>query len=171
MGISKASAKWDGNIKTGKGVMSPAHGGDIPFSLGSRFEGQPGSNPEELLGAALSGCFSMALSLSLEKAGSPQERTNHYANFHFLRGKDNLNKSDIPPHEWFKKPGDQPSYTDADLAGRLLSWDLLQPGGFDQLITTRGTQIQDRALALFGTDAPTFDKLFAEPNVAASAQS
>ena len=71
MGISKASAKWDGNIKTGKGVMSPAHGSDIPFSLGSRFEGQPGSNPEELLGAALSGCFSMALSLSLEKAGSP----------------------------------------------------------------------------------------------------
>ena len=55
MGISKASAKWDGNIKTGKGVMSPAHGSDIPFSLGSRFEGQPGSNPEELLGAALPG--------------------------------------------------------------------------------------------------------------------
>ncbi len=79
MGISKASAKWDGNIKTGKGVMSPAHGGDIPFSLGSRFEGQPGSNPEELLGAALSGCFSMALSLGLEKAGAPPKAIRTFA--------------------------------------------------------------------------------------------
>ena len=71
MGISKASAQWDGSIKTGKGMMKPAHASEIPFTLGSRFEGQPASNPEELLGAALAGCFSMALSLSLEKAGAP----------------------------------------------------------------------------------------------------
>jgi osmotically inducible protein OsmC len=71
MGISKASAQWDGSIKTGKGVMKPAHGPDVPFSLATRFEGQPGSNPEEMIGAALAGCFSMALSLGLEKAGSP----------------------------------------------------------------------------------------------------
>lgn len=108
---------------------------------------------------------------TLEKAGSLPERTNHYANFHFLRGKDNLNKSDIPPHEWFKKPGEQPSYTDADLAGRLLSWDLLQPGQFDQLITTRSKLIQDRALALFGTDPQSFDRLFADLNVDTSGNS
>ncbi len=71
MGISKATAQWDGSIKTGKGIMKPAHATEIPFSLASRFEGAPASNPEELLGAALAGCFSMALSLSLEKAGSP----------------------------------------------------------------------------------------------------
>lgn len=131
-------------------TLNIAHGGITPDE----------NNPENLQRDHI---FPRA---TLEKAGSLPERTNHYANFHFLRGKDNLNKSDTPPHEWFKKPGDQPSYTDADLAGRLLSWDLLQPGQFDQLITTRGQQIQDRALALFGTDAKAFDSLFAEPKVA-----
>jgi osmotically inducible protein OsmC len=71
MSISKANAQWDGTLKAGKGIMKPAHSVEVPFSLGSRFEGQPGSNPEELLGAALAGCFSMALSLSLETAGAP----------------------------------------------------------------------------------------------------
>ena len=71
MPLSKASGQWDGTLKAGKGAMKPAHGPEIAFSLGSRFEGQPGSNPEEVLGAALSGCFSMALSLGLEMAGSP----------------------------------------------------------------------------------------------------
>ena len=69
MGISKASAQWDGGLKDGKGVMKPAHAPAAPFSLGSRFEGQQGSSPEELIGAALSGCFSMALTLGLEMAG------------------------------------------------------------------------------------------------------
>ena len=69
MGISKASAQWNGGLKDGKGMMKPAHGPEVPFSLGTRFEGQQGSNPEELIGAALSGCFSMALSLGLEKEG------------------------------------------------------------------------------------------------------
>jgi osmotically inducible protein OsmC len=69
MGISKASAQWEGGFKTGKGTMSPAHGEGIPFSAGSRFEGQPQSNPEELLGAAFAGCFSMALTVALEKEG------------------------------------------------------------------------------------------------------
>jgi len=71
MTINKATAQWEGNLKSGKGVMKAAHAPEIPFSLGTRFEGQPGSNPEEIIGAALAGCFSMALSLGLEKAGSP----------------------------------------------------------------------------------------------------
>ena len=70
MGISKASAQWDGSIKTGQGTMKPAHAGEVPFSVGSRFEGQPASNPEELIGAALAGCFSMALASNLGKAGA-----------------------------------------------------------------------------------------------------
>jgi lipoyl-dependent peroxiredoxin len=69
MGISKASAQWDGALKTGKGTMKPAHAPEAAFSVGARFEGQPGSNPEELIGAALAGCFSMALTAGLEKAG------------------------------------------------------------------------------------------------------
>lgn len=69
MGVSKASAEWTGGLKDGKGSMKPAHAGDIGFSLGSRFEGQPASNPEELIGAALAGCYSMALTAALERAG------------------------------------------------------------------------------------------------------
>ena len=69
MGISKGSAQWSGGLKDGKGTMKPAHAAEAAFSLGSRFEGQPSSNPEELIGAALSGCFSMALTVELEKAG------------------------------------------------------------------------------------------------------
>ncbi len=80
MGISKASAQWDGTIKGGKGSMKPANAAEIPFSFGSRFEGQPASNPEELVGAALSGCFSMALASSLEKAGSPPRSIRTSAN-------------------------------------------------------------------------------------------
>jgi osmotically inducible protein OsmC len=70
MGVSRASAEWNGTLKAGKGTMKPDHGGEIPFSLGTRFEGQPGSNPEEVIGAALAGCFSMALSVGLERAGA-----------------------------------------------------------------------------------------------------
>lgn len=80
MPISKASGQWDGTLKAGKGIMKPAHAPEIPFSLGSRFEGQPASNPEELLGAALAGCFSMALSLGLETAGSPPKSIRTSAN-------------------------------------------------------------------------------------------
>jgi osmotically inducible protein OsmC len=69
MGVSKASAEWTGGLKDGKGAMRPAHAGEIGFSVGSRFEGQPASNPEELIGAALAGCYSMALTAALERAG------------------------------------------------------------------------------------------------------
>jgi osmotically inducible protein OsmC len=69
MGVSKASAEWTGGLKDGKGSMKPAHAGDIGFSLGTRFEGQQGSNPEEVIGAALAGCYSMALTAALERAG------------------------------------------------------------------------------------------------------
>ena len=78
MGISKGSATWGGGLKSGKGTMKPAHAAEANFSLGARFEGQPGSNPEELIGAALSGCFSMALTANLEKAGfKPQSVQTH----------------------------------------------------------------------------------------------
>ncbi|MBX3187843.1 MAG: OsmC family peroxiredoxin [Labilithrix sp.] len=70
MGISKATAQWDGTLKAGKGAMKPGHAAEVPFSLASRFEGAAASNPEEMIGAALAGCFSMALSVGLEKAGA-----------------------------------------------------------------------------------------------------
>jgi lipoyl-dependent peroxiredoxin len=80
MGISKASAEWNGTLKGGKGAMKPAHGADVPFSFGSRFEGQAASNPEEMVGAALAGCFSMALSAGLEKAGATPKTIRTSAN-------------------------------------------------------------------------------------------
>ncbi len=82
MGISKANAQWDGTLKEGKGFMKPANGGEVPFSLGTRFEGKPGSNPEEMVGAALSGCFSMALSKSLEGAGMTPQSIKTSAQVH-----------------------------------------------------------------------------------------
>ena len=82
MGISKASAQWDGGLKDGKGVMKPAHAPEAPFSLGTRFEGQPGSNPEELIGAALAGCFSMAFSVTLEKNGLKPQHIRSSADVH-----------------------------------------------------------------------------------------
>jgi osmotically inducible protein OsmC len=66
---SQATARWEGSLKEGKGVMHPANAAEVPFSLGTRFEGKKGSNPEEMIGAALAGCFSMALSAGLGKAG------------------------------------------------------------------------------------------------------
>jgi lipoyl-dependent peroxiredoxin len=69
MSISKANAEWTGNLKSGRGMMHPANAAEVPFSLSTRFEGAKGSNPEEMIGAALAGCFSMALSLGLEMSG------------------------------------------------------------------------------------------------------
>ena len=71
---SNATGTWNGTLKGGSGAMKPANGAEIPFSMGTRFEGQRGSNPEEMIGAALAGCFSMALSVGLEQGGAtPKE--------------------------------------------------------------------------------------------------
>src|ERR1035437_3878869 len=61
------SAVWSGGIKDGKGAISTKSGAlkDYPYGFVSRFEGKPGTNPEELIGAAHAGCFTMALSLIL----------------------------------------------------------------------------------------------------------
>jgi lipoyl-dependent peroxiredoxin len=69
------TATWDGTLKGGKGTMALGSGAyQGPFSFLSRFESGTGTNPEELIGAALAGCFSMALSANLEKAGHPATR-------------------------------------------------------------------------------------------------
>jgi osmotically inducible protein OsmC len=67
----KASAAWSGGLKDGKGAISTESGAlnAYPYGFASRFEGVKGTNPEELLGAAHAGCFTMALSLILGEAG------------------------------------------------------------------------------------------------------
>ena len=64
------SAQWQGGIKDGKGAISTESGAlkAYPYGFASRFEGLPGTNPEELLAAAHAGCFTMALSLILGEA-------------------------------------------------------------------------------------------------------
>ena len=64
------TAVWRGGIKDGKGAISTESGAltDYPYGFSSRFEGKPGTNPEELIGAAHAGCFAMALSLILGEA-------------------------------------------------------------------------------------------------------
>ena len=71
MTTTSGSAKWQGGIKDGKGAISTRSGAlaDYPYGFASRFEGKPGSNPEELIGAAHAACFTMALSAGLGKAG------------------------------------------------------------------------------------------------------
>jgi hypothetical protein len=96
----------------------------------------------------------------LEKQGTPSELINHYANFHFLRGSDNLNKSDIHPHQWFKKPGNQLPYSDEDLSERLLNWEHLQPGQFPLMLQERTKLIHARALTLFGLKAADADAIW-----------
>ena len=72
----KASAVWEGGIRHGKGSITTASGtlSSAPYSFGTRFENAAGTNPEELLGAAHAGCFSMALALQLGEAGITHER-------------------------------------------------------------------------------------------------
>jgi len=75
MPVRKAEAVWEGNLRGGKGKMKLGSGAfEGSYSFSSRFENAPGTNPEELLGAAHAGCFSMALSLFLEQAGYKAER-------------------------------------------------------------------------------------------------
>ncbi|MYN10484.1 OsmC family protein [Pseudoduganella aquatica] len=73
---TNGSAVWSGGIKDGKGAISTQSGAmkDYPYGFASRFEGKPGTNPEELIGAAHAGCFTMALSLILGEAGLTAEK-------------------------------------------------------------------------------------------------
>jgi osmotically inducible protein OsmC len=70
-----ASAHWTGGLKDGKGTITSASGvlSNTPYSFSTRFEGQPGTNPEELIAAAHAGCFTMALSGQLGAAGMTAE--------------------------------------------------------------------------------------------------
>jgi hypothetical protein len=99
----------------------------------------------------------------LEKEGYPYEIINHYANFHFLRASDNLNKTDKAPSDWFKNPGKNiPPYSDKDLAERLLCWDDLKEGHFKAMIERRGKKVRQKAEEFFGLGEDEFNAMFGE---------
>src|SRR5689334_8728654 len=83
MAIRTASARWEGTLTEGAGTMRTGKGGlEAPFSFKSRFQEGEGSNPEELIGAAHAGCFSMALSKGLQDAGFPPNSVDTTASVH-----------------------------------------------------------------------------------------
>jgi osmotically inducible protein OsmC len=85
MPVRSASAVWEGDLKSGKGTMKMA-AWEGPFSFASRFEEGTGTNPEELAGAAHAGCFSMAFSNELSKAGFVPTRVATNARVHLENG-------------------------------------------------------------------------------------
>jgi osmotically inducible protein OsmC len=83
----KAEARWAGDLKAGRGTVKLGSGAfEGPYSFVSRFEDGPGTNPEELLGAAHAGCFSMALAHALATAGHPATSITTTATVHLTKG-------------------------------------------------------------------------------------
>ncbi len=89
MAVRKASAVWEGDLPKGSGSMRLGSGAfEGKYSFASRFEEGPGTNPEELIGAAHAGCFSMALAHGLAQAGHPARRISTEATVHLEKKED-----------------------------------------------------------------------------------
>jgi osmotically inducible protein OsmC len=83
MPTRNAHAHWQGDLKSGKGTMRVGSGAwEGPYHFASRFESAAGTNPEELIGAAHAGCFSMALTAGLNKAGFQPRQVQTRATVH-----------------------------------------------------------------------------------------
>lgn len=83
MAVRKADAEWNGTLREGSGTMRLGSGAfEGSYSFGSRFEDGQGTNPEELIGAAHAGCFSMALAVSLQRGGHTPEQVRTGADVH-----------------------------------------------------------------------------------------
>lgn len=98
MAERKATAEWNGSLKEGSGKIALGSGlFEGAFSFSTRMEDEPGTNPEELLGASLAGCYAMALNATLEKEGKPARSVHTQAMVHF--GKDDagfkINRIDL----------------------------------------------------------------------------
>ena len=101
----KASARWTGDLRAGSGTLRLGSGAwEGPYSFKNRFEGVPGANPEELLGAAHAACFTMAISAALTKAGTPPRSVETTATVHLnkvgegfsITGIDLTTRGDVP---------------------------------------------------------------------------
>ena len=84
--VRSASVHWEGDVSHGKGTIT-AESGYVTagYSFGTRFSGDPGTNPEELLAASHAACFTMALSLALTREGHPPESIDTTARVHLRR--------------------------------------------------------------------------------------
>ena len=87
MAIRNSEAVWQGSLRDGSGVMKLGSGAyEGPYTYASLFESGPGTNPEELIGAAHAGCFSMFLSALLSKDGFVPDRIDTTATVHLEAG-------------------------------------------------------------------------------------
>lgn len=83
MPVRISEATWEGSLREGSGLMKLGSGAfEGPFSYARRFEEQPGTNPEELIGAAHAGCFAMSISSRLTTAGYIPKRIHATARVH-----------------------------------------------------------------------------------------
>lgn len=119
MAIRSSTAEWKGTLREGSGTMKVGKSGyEGPFTYASRFESGPGTNPEELVGAAHAGCFSMFLAALLTKAGFKPTRIATTATVHLGDGPTitlieldtqaevpNLTESDLQKHAEDAKKG------------------------------------------------------------------
>lgn len=96
MPTRNAEAQWTGGLKDGKGTVKLGSGAfEGNYSFSTRFEDGKGTNPEELIGAAHAGCFSMALSAALEKAGHKPNGVHTTAKVHLGQSGDGFSISKI----------------------------------------------------------------------------
>ena len=106
MPVRHAEAIWNGTLREGNGSMSLGSGAfEGAFSFGTRFEETPGTNPEELIGAAHAGCFSMALSGNLVRAGFAPEQITTTADVHIERVEAGFKITRIVLHTEARVPG------------------------------------------------------------------
>lgn len=97
----EASAEWQGGLKGGKGTLNVSRAGfQAPYSFPSRFEEGTGLSPEDLIGAAHAGCFSMAFAAGLEKAGYTPDRvaTTARVTLEFIDGAATISKIHLDTH-------------------------------------------------------------------------
>lgn len=112
----KASAKWNGDLKNGKGSISTDSGvlNNTQYSFTTRFENGIGTNPEELIAAAHAGCFSMALSAQLGEAGMTPESIQTTASVTLDKAGDGFAITTVHLDVVAKIPGaDQPAFEQA----------------------------------------------------------
>lgn len=109
MSTSQATANWTGSPTQGSGHMKLPDGHDVSFSHGSRFEGEAGGNPEQLIGAALAGCYSMALATALAKEGMEPERIETKAIVSLEREPGSFGISRIELHTLARVPDADPA--------------------------------------------------------------
>jgi osmotically inducible protein OsmC len=106
MPVRNAAAIWEGGLKKGKGKLSLGSGAfEGTYSFASRFEQGAGTNPEELIGAAHAGCFSMALAMILEQAGFAPEHIHTSASVHIDKSGDGFKITSIELDTEARVPG------------------------------------------------------------------